>query len=338
LTVAVGQADIAVAARVASIEATLCAIRACQSPLLIHCNALGDHLLMRPTVLALQHVLDGRASYAGATGMVEQFYGDAGLRATHNIAFLSSTEESHTFDINEILSLRGSFDAIISLNWWDSAQLRELSTLDGIPFLALSKNYGFVDPIGPGEHVADYSFRLAKLFDPHLDINRFVSLPEPSLAVAKRVEQLVGLLPPHRQLLGIHTLTRKDKQWDRDKFKELLTSFLLRHDDFVAVVLDQLDDDLDGGPCHDRICALEGVDLTTSTHLLARCDAFVGIDSYFLHVADFCRIPSVGIFGPTSPLHWGLRFARCRHVTGSPAASIDVGEVMDALSAVIVPD
>jgi ADP-heptose:LPS heptosyltransferase len=47
----------------------------------------------------------------------------------------------------------------------------------------------------------------------------------------------------------------------------------------------------------------------TATQWVATCDAFVGIDSYFLHVADFARRPSVGIFVATSPAQWGFRFS-----------------------------
>ena len=39
---------------------------------------------------------------------------------------------------------------------------------------------------------------------------------------------------------------------------------------------------------------------------IAQCQAFVGVDSGPLHIADYFGIPSVGIFGPTSPSSWGL--------------------------------
>jgi ADP-heptose:LPS heptosyltransferase len=33
-----------------------------------------------------------------------------------------------------------------------------------------------------------------------------------------------------------------------------------------------------------------------------------------LHAADLHRIPSVGIFGPTDPQKWGVRFASHEHI------------------------
>jgi ADP-heptose:LPS heptosyltransferase len=45
-------------------------------------------------------------------------------------------------------------------------------------------------------------------------------------------------------------------------------------------------------------------------------DAFLGVDSCMLHAADLFRVPSVGLFGPTRPSEFGLRFARHRIADG----------------------
>ena len=46
--------------------------------------------------------------------------------------------------------------------------------------------------------------------------------------------------------------------------------------------------------------------LTELAETLSSCRAFVGVDSGPLHMADYYGIPSVGLFGPTSPISWGL--------------------------------
>jgi hypothetical protein len=38
----------------------------------------------------------------------------------------------------------------------------------------------------------------------------------------------------------------------------------------------------------------------------SQSDAFVGIDSYFLHVADFAGLRTVGIVRSISTKHWGV--------------------------------
>ena len=41
--------------------------------------------------------------------------------------------------------------------------------------------------------------------------------------------------------------------------------------------------------------------------LVAQANFFLGVDSCMLHVADFCRVPSIGIFGPTQADEFGFR-------------------------------
>jgi len=49
---------------------------------------------------------------------------------------------------------------------------------------------------------------------------------------------------------------------------------------------------------------LTGTDLRNGILALAACDVAVSNDSGLLHVAAALGVPSIGIFGPTSPWHW----------------------------------
>jgi heptosyltransferase-1 len=42
------------------------------------------------------------------------------------------------------------------------------------------------------------------------------------------------------------------------------------------------------------------------TDVIRRCDFFIGVDSGPLHIADSMHKKAVGLFGPTSPVSWGL--------------------------------
>jgi heptosyltransferase II len=58
------------------------------------------------------------------------------------------------------------------------------------------------------------------------------------------------------------------------------------------------------GTQHDEIRDLTGSDLRDAILALAAADVAVSNDSGLLHVAAALGKPAIGIFGPTSPLHW----------------------------------
>lgn len=309
-------------------------VKRSQAPVIFHCNALGDHLLIRPTVLALQAIFRGQMGFIGARSMARTFYPDLSFRLSHVIPFLPGEGESHRFDVDDFMYLRDQFDCVIDLNWWDSPQMRVLASLleqEGIPFVSLAKSRGHFPPIGVDQHICDYAFQVAQRLDASMVVDSFSSLQPVDDLSARRAAQIRNLMPADKKLLAVHTLTREDKRWGKDQFESLINQFLQVNDDYVAMVVDRADADMDHGPCESRIFCLDQVDLMTTTALVAQSDAFVGIDSYFLHVADFARVPAVGLFGSTSPAHWGVRFARHRHLIGSTTKDIAVSDVLEAM-------
>lgn len=120
--------------------------------------------------------------------------------------------------------------------------------------------------------------------------------------------------------------------WSVDGFRQVLNDFLERHDDYGAIIVDQLDSDIDEGIHSNRIISLDGADLETCTELVAGSDLFLGVDSYFLHVADFAKVPTLGLFGPTSPVRWGcVNTPLFEHIRVDPLASLTSNEVLLSL-------
>jgi ADP-heptose:LPS heptosyltransferase len=54
----------------------------------------------------------------------------------------------------------------------------------------------------------------------------------------------------------------------------------------------------------EKIFSLQSVPLNLLAALVERCGAFVGNDSGIAHLAAGLQVPSVVLFGPTSPQHW----------------------------------
>jgi ADP-heptose:LPS heptosyltransferase len=308
------------------------AIRNTQAPIVFFMNAYGDHLLTRPSMLALQHFFRGRLGFIGAAGMADMFFPDLRFRVSRSIPF----QGEFAFDAERFVELRGEFDAIINLNWWDSENMRAIhSLIPDVPAIQLCKFYGIFTTFDAGTHVADSLFQLPALLDPSLAIESFSQFYPIDGRLRHLFDHFKSKVAHGRKVLGVHTLTKPHKQWPVERFKELLARFLLANDDFVALVVDPMDRGLEPEGMGDRVFLLNEADLTTTSAFIALCDAFVGIDSYFLHVADLARVPTVGIFGPTAPSQWGCRFTRHVHVVEADVASIAVDSVLAALSGLV---
>jgi len=306
---------------------------------LFFCNAFGDHLCARPTVLALQKYFGGRLGFIGHPEMAGRFFPDARFRFVHEIPFVSQPDLTHGFKLGDVQHVDEQFNALISLNPWDSPFVRELAdAIQPKPFIGLNFWYSDVAPLKSDENIVDHTFKLASLIDPTSSLNDFSYVQPRAPLYEHRGQHIRTQLPAGTKILGVHTETQIQKQWTVDKWRTLINTFLERHRDYTVVVVDPSDSDLDEGPFSDRIFSFDLVDVDTATDVVTHCDLFVGIDSYFMHVADFSRIPTVAIFGETDPRLWGPRFAPHRICRSPKAADVDVTDVLAAMEELASPE
>jgi ADP-heptose:LPS heptosyltransferase len=134
----------------------------------------------------------------------------------------------------------------------------------------------------------------------------------------------------------VHAETSSSKTWETKTFIDLLDQFLQRHDDFIAFNLGESQPPLDAGKFGDRIIPCAGLPISVAFNLVGSADLFLGVDSCMLHVADFHRVPGIGLFGPTSSSEFGFRLGPHRHVCGDGSMdSISVHQVLDALESIL---
>jgi heptosyltransferase-3 len=152
--------------------------------------------------------------------------------------------------------------------------------------------------------------------------------PAPRLWITPAQEEAAAALIPHgRPVLALGpTANWRGKIWPAERFVALAgrlagdtASGPLRgariavfggpgERDIARPVLDALSADC-------RIDLVGGADLPTVTACLARCTLFVGNDSGLMHMAAAAGIPTIGLFGPSRPEHygpWGARTAAVR--------------------------
>ena len=182
------------------------------------------------------------------------------------------------------------------------------------------------------QHSADLIFKLARLFDPSAQIEKYAQ-PLPTSASAKeKARSIRTAVPPESKVLVVHADTDwVEKRWAVTRFIDLLDRFLSRHRDFVAWVVGMGQEELNVGRERDRVIPYLGLPLDLTVGLIATADLFVGVDSSMLHAADLARVPGVGLFGPTRPATWGFRFAPHRHIDRRSTADITVDEVLSAM-------
>ncbi|MCP3102951.1 hypothetical protein LZ198_29140 [Myxococcus sp. K15C18031901] len=309
---------------------------AAEAPVVFHVNAIGDRLLALPAVRALASLFPQRLTVVGATGDERLFYADLPLRAFHVLPFRWVGHRQ--FDARDLARRLPDCDALFCFNSWHSEDVDAL--LDS---LGGAVSAGFFRPFArrfgrpPDRNVCDSHFQAPRWLQPSLRLEDFAGpppLPEDALAVAR---QLRASLPPGTRLLAVHTEPSEDfKRWPAERFAHVLESFLERHPDFLALVVDWKESGLESIRHGSRVLSCAGTELAAAMALVGGADLFLGIDSCMLHVADFFRVPSVGLFGPTSLDYWGPRFTHHRSLLAKGAMeNLDGSEVLSAMDSLV---
>ena len=305
-------------------------------PALIHYNGYGDRLLALPTVRALAELFPRRLSVVGGPGDESLFYSGLPLREFHEVEFRPiSRTLGHEFDAAAVVRFLRGTDLLVSLNTWHNPAVDKV--LDGLGDIeSLGFDSRFTIPLGfaEGQHSFDIYFAAALHIEPALRLEDFASPPAMAPRLVELARQLRTSLPEGSRILCVHTETFPTKMWSPDGFRQVLDTFLARHRHYFAVVVDPKDFGLDRIDQGHRVLPLSGLSLQFALAIVQMADLFLGVDSCMLHLADLAGVPSLGIFGPTDPRRWGVRFAPHRHVVACGGMErLLVEEVSESLAA-----
>jgi heptosyltransferase-3 len=140
----------------------------------------------------------------------------------------------------------------------------------------------------------------------------------PHLAVtSEKREKAISLLrkedvPLDKPLIAFHPFSLWSyKEWGINKGVSLIDYLGMKHG-FSVVVTGSLEeqpraDQLLSG-CKTRIFNLAGkTSIGELPAVLKLCRLFLGVDTAALHIAAAVGVPTVGIFGPSSPISWAPR-------------------------------
>jgi hypothetical protein len=284
-------------------------------------NGIGDHLMTLPALRSLVHVLPPRVVLFVIPELQRVVLSELAVAGTAPLS-LSTPKGRHRFELENAGSLPKGMDLFVSLNPWHSVEVDDL--LQSLrPALSVGMDEAFDVCVRAArlEHSSDRAFRIARVFDSSLCIDDFSDaprLPDSALAAA---QSILEELPRHCRLLTVHNETLPHKVWSDMRLATVLRAFLSSHEDVVGISVDSESERLSLKISHPRLISVRSLPLDVALALVSLSDLFLGVDSCMLHMADLCRVPGVGLFGPKelAPLgssEMGFRFGPHRHVSG----------------------
>lgn len=277
-------------------------------PVLFFANGIGDAVLALPTLRA---ALDAFSS--GVTLVTrEASYVDLFRPLRFRSIICLRTGTKHDWDPDEIAAVATELfdcDLFVSLTPWQSASLHDLRRrLKPSLSVGFSPEYDVHVPLQFDCHSALLMFRAIQAVAPSRNFFDFagpVELPPQSVELARQIT----CLAEGTKIVAVHTETLVEKLWPSERWSACLETFLADRGDFLAIDVNAEEDLYRDREPTDRILPHMRLRLCDAMAIVQRSSLFVGIDSCMLHVADFSRVPSVALFGPTCPREFGFLLA-----------------------------
>jgi len=303
-----------------------------QAPVVFAYNGgIGDRLCNLPALRALGSLFRGRLALVCGKGDRALYYSDLNLRAVHELE-VGRTNAAFTFDAEALARCMGNCDLLLCINQWHTSSVSELLArfpdVESVGFFSDFRRHLTCDYNG---HAMDMAFAVPASLSSELKLPDFSQPPAISTMASAMAQEFQRRLAGSQRTLFVHTDTKTEKSWPRERFERVIDGFLREFTEFRATVVDLRGEGIGRRQFPDRVLPVS-LPLDASFALLRDSDLFIGIDSCHLHAADLFRVPGVGLFGPTTCRRWGFKFANHRHIQGRGRMdTIEVDGVFEAL-------
>ncbi len=301
--------------------------------MLFFANGFGDNLINLPALRALASAFEGRLRLACSRGPHVVLFDDLPLAERVELPMWRE-DGRRCFDAAAAAEALGPCDLFVSLVPWRTPSSDAL-----LAALQPATSIGFFDsfdvhvPLCYAKHSAELALDVARVVLPAAALAAFGEPPRYPREAVERARSILALLPRDARAVLVHADTVAEKTWPLERFAAALDAHLSAHPNDVALVVGATVPPFERCVSSTRLASCAGLPFATACALVANADLFVGVDSLMLHVADFARVPSVALFGPTEPREFGCLFAPHTVVRGAngTTSSISVEAVVAAL-------
>jgi ADP-heptose:LPS heptosyltransferase len=309
------------------------------SILLIRAGALGDCLLMLPTLMALRaHFPQARIDVMGYPKRWEWVLERGLVDAVHPI----ERPGMHLLFCDEIAGVRipdplqsflGTYDVILSYRPDpDGVFQHSLQALGS--GLVLSQQ-PFPSPPPPKVHVADYALRLvARLGVPAVPGTPRLWLTHDELALAQPFFIAHQVDPSRFPVVVVHPGSGSiAKRWPVENFATLIETLETQRWARTVVVTGYAEEEIEAQLrsliSTVNLLVAANWPLLSTMALIGQATVFIGHDSGLTHLAAALGRPTVALFGPTDPEIWGPRGEHVTVVQMVREPAIDNGRASD---------
>ncbi len=275
-------------------------------------NGYGDTLSARPALYALAHSLPGRKTlicHRGAHFLIH----DLGFDEIVAVDMLRGAD-GREFDVAALvgrLQRGGGFVAAVP---WATASLRRLkSALEPRLSVGHFADYDIHVPFDAAINTIELTFRLASLFG-EAKGRAPRRPPQFSDPICAYVDSLLEPLPADAVKWALHFDTAPAKMWNDADWRATLALFFSSRPNHFGLIVGSHATDTVPQDVSAQIVPLLGLPIEAAMRLVSRCDAFAGVNSCMLHVADAHLIPGVALFKSTNPAEFGFYYANSVHV------------------------
>jgi ADP-heptose:LPS heptosyltransferase len=277
-------------------------------------NGIGDHVLALPTLRAISACKQGKIILLHSTSAPLFIFEDVPIERRLAVQ-MHRTQSGREFEFDHLIDELRNAQVFCSLVPWPSPSIDMLLNLTN-PKHSIGFSGSFSSPLHYelSIHASRSMFAVATAIEKGLDFQQFLGKPN-IRSSNTRLERDIEARIAGKKLLCIHNETIEIKRIPSNVLHEAVKMFLDSKQEFVCICLDYGDDVEFLKGTHDRIVPVSGIPLEMAAKFLERADVFLGVDSCMLHFADLFRVPSVGIFGPTDPSHFGFLLARNHTLT-----------------------